>query len=463
MNINWDFETDVVVVGGGGCGMAAALAARQHGVEVVLLEKGSKLGGNTTLSTGSIPGAGTKYQIEAGIEDSALNMAKDLYEKANNEGDWELLLHLCEQSKDLVEWLVEDMDVKIELIKDYKHVGHKQFRLHAPASRKGEDFVRDLTNALERNEVTVVKNVVVSDLISDENGDVIGVKTHVNNQDELIKCKKVILASNGFGANKEMVNKYCPDIAGAPYFGAVGSTGEGILWGQRLGAQVRAMGAFQGYAAVSTLGSIVSWTTVEKGGILVNSTGKRFCDESKGYSALAGDVQQQEEGITYVILDQRIKDMVYDTELEFKELCDFGAIKGGTETIKELASIIELDPQQLISTFDAYQTSVEQGNDEFGRNDFGVAPLQAPFYAIKATSGLFHTQGGLNINKNAQPIREDGTIINNLYAGGGVAVGISGVTSSAGYSSGNGLLTALGWGKIAGEHAAKSIKEKVAQ
>lgn len=459
MNLKWDMETDVVVVGGGGCGIAAALTAKQEGVEVILLEKGNKLGGNTVLSTGSIPGANTKYQQRENIEDSPLQMAKDIYAKANNDGDWDLLLHLCEQSKDLVEWLVEEMKVNIDIITEYKHVGHSQYRLHAPKSRKGEDLLKDLMAALDEHEVIVATNIECKDLIVDENNEVIGIKTLVNGKEELIKCKKVILASNGFGANKEMVKKYCPEISGAPYFGAVGSTGEGIVWGKRLGAELKSMGAYQGYAAVSTLGSIVSWTTVEKGGFLVNTSAQRFCDESKGYSALAGDVQNQEDGVTYVIFDESIRDSVYRTEDEFKEMCDIGAVKGAN-TIEELATLLNLDAQQLVDTFEEYQRSAVGGNDPFNRSNFGQSPLKAPIYGAKATSGLFHTQGGVNINKNAQPLRHDGTVIENLYAGGGVAVGISGVNSSGGYSSGNGLLTAFGWGRIAGKHAAESILEE---
>ncbi|MDB5055037.1 MAG: fumarate reductase/succinate dehydrogenase flavoprotein domain protein [Bacilli bacterium] len=458
MSITWNMETDVVVLGGGGCGIVAALAARQKGVEVVLLEKDRRLGGNTSLSTGSVPGAGTRFQQEAGIEDSPERMAQDIYNKGNRQGDYELLLYLCQQSKWLVEWLVDDMQINIELIKEYKHVGHSQFRLHAPRSRRGTDLVNDLVKALKRNEVVVATNIAGTDLVTDENGVVIGVKTEVNNTVEYIKCKKVILGTNGFGANKQMVEQFCPDISKATYFGAMGSTGEGILWGQRLGGQVRAMGAYQGYAAVSTHGTLVSWTTVEKGGVLVNKDGKRFVDESMGYSACAGPVLRQEEGIVYVILDERIK-KIAESEDEFRELVNIGAVKGGVNTIEELAGLIQIDEAALSETVKDYQEAIKTGNDSFGRKECGIAPLQAPYYAVKASAGLFHTQGGLVINKYAQPIKADGTPIENLYVGGGVAVGVSGEQGAGGYSSGNGLFTALGWGKIAGEHAASAITE----
>lgn len=459
MTIDWNLETDIVVIGGGGCGMAAALAAKQKELDVILIEKDRKLGGNTSLSTGSVPGAGTKYQEAAGIEDSPLRMATDIFNKANREGDWDLLLHLCEESKHLVEWLIEDMKINIQLVTDYKHVGHSQFRLHAPRSRRGQDLVNDLTKALMRLDVITATNLEGINLVTDDNGAVIGVETKVNQSVEYVKAKKVILATNGFGANKEMVRKYCPDIANASYFGAMGSTGEGILWGEKLGGELQAMGAYQGYAAVSTHGSLVSWTSIEKGGFLINKLGRRFANESRGYSALASDVQEQEEAVVYVIMDEHIKEFVKANEDEFKELVEIGALKGGTSTIEELAKVINVDSHTLRETFDNYHASVLNGNDPFGRTDFGFAPLQAPFYAVKASSGLFHTQGGLKINKYAQILRPNGTTIENLYAGGGVAVGVSGEHNGRGYSSGNGLLTAMGWGKIAGNHAAMVLRE----
>ncbi|MGH3145540.1 MAG: FAD-dependent oxidoreductase, partial [Rubrobacter sp.] len=122
--------TDVVVVGGGACGMAAAVAARQQGAEVVLLEKGRDPGGNTALSTGSVPGAGTRFQEAAGIEDSPELMAEDIMRQANHQSDRDLVLRLCDESRRLVDWLVDDLGVELYLVTDYKHVGHSVHRLH---------------------------------------------------------------------------------------------------------------------------------------------------------------------------------------------------------------------------------------------------------------------------------------------------------------------------------------------
>ncbi len=266
----------------------------------------------------------------------------------------------------------------------------------------------------------------------------------------------MILASNGFAANRKMLRRYCPEIADAPYFGAPGNTGEGIEWGEELGGVTEHMGAYQGYAAVCENGILVSWTTVEKGGIVVDEEGRRFGDETSGYSAFVPEVQRHTDGPIYVIFDRRIMESVRDREPRFKGLVEGGFVKEAA-TLSALASLHGMPRDNLEETLSRYEDAAGTGADEFGREGFGSAPLRYPLYIVRASTGLFHTQGGLRINTNAQPLRADGSPIENLYAGGGVAVGISGPDGGRGYASGNGLLTALGWGKIAGEQAGASV------
>ena len=449
--------TDVVVVGGGACGMAAAIAAKQQGAEVVVLEKAPEVGGNTALSTGSVPGASTRFQAAAGIEDSPELMAEDIMRQTGYKSDRELVLHLCNESRALIDWLVDDLGVELYLVTDYKHVGHSVHRLHAPASREGADLVRDLRRAMKDLEVPVRVGVPVVGLLTGSDGGVVGVEAEEDGHRVRVEAQKVILASNGFAANREMLRRYCPEIADAPYFGAPGNTGEAIEWGQTLGGLTEHMGAYQGYAAVSPNGILVSWTTIEKGGIIVDQRGRRFGDETSGYSAFVPEVQRHTDRPIYVIFDRKIMESVRDHEPRFRGLVEGGIVREAS-TLDELAALHDLPRDDLEETLARYDEAVRAGADEFGRRDFGSAPLEFPMYIVRASTGLFHTQGGLKINTNAQPLRADGRSIDNLYAGGGVAVGISGADGGRGYSSGNGLLTALGWGKIAGEHAGASTR-----
>ena len=96
----------------------------------------------------------------------------------------------------------------------------------------------------------------------------------------------------------------------------------------------------------------------------------------------------------------------------------------------------------------------------FRRKTFGFAPLKPPYAICQVTPGLFHTQGGLKIDRDTRVLRKDNSVVKNLFAGGGAAAGISGKEGAAGYSSGNGLLTATGLGRIAGRVAAQEIKKE---
>src|SRR5690606_8539562 len=256
-------DVDVIVVGAGGCGLTAAIAAAEAGASVALLEEEERAGGNTWLSTGSVPAAGSRFQKDAGVEDSPETMTADLLRKSGPHEAEDTVALLARESAALVEWLVDEHAVDLQLITDYKHVGHSITRLHAPAARKGEFLVKDLVAAAERLGVEVITGNPVAGLII-EDGEVVGVRVAGERIEEYeLRAGAVVLAANGFGGNREMLRKWIPEIADAQYFGAHGSTGEAVAWADELGAPLANMGAYQGYAAVAyPHGSIVSWTTV---------------------------------------------------------------------------------------------------------------------------------------------------------------------------------------------------------
>ncbi len=150
--ISWDVETDIAVVGGGACGMIASLAAEEKGVEALLLEKEKKVGGNTSLSQGMIPAAGTRFQKAAGIDDTPELMAEDIFKKNNYESDPEITLHLCKESKNLVEWLVDSVGIHLDIVTDFIYPGHSRHRIHAPSTRKGTQIVNELRTVISDKE-----------------------------------------------------------------------------------------------------------------------------------------------------------------------------------------------------------------------------------------------------------------------------------------------------------------------
>ena len=199
-----DVSVDVVIVGAGACGMVAALAAVGNGATVLLLEKLENVGGNSTLSTGSIPAAGSRFQIAAGIDDNPSLMVADLLEASGPHEAEDLLANMAELSAELVHWLVDTHGVDLQLITDYKHVGHSVARLHAPGDRDGKFLTEDLVAACKKSGVTIRTSHPVVGLIT-EGDAVVGVRVEpTSGQPYRVMASSVILAANGYGNNKEM-------------------------------------------------------------------------------------------------------------------------------------------------------------------------------------------------------------------------------------------------------------------
>lgn len=451
---------DILVVGAGACGLSAAIAAHDAGASVAILEKLDRPGGNSSLSTGSVPAAGSRFQREAGIADDPDLMVRDLTRIARESDDPDLLRRLAGISAETVEWLVDTVGARLKLVTAYKHIGHSVPRLHAPVSRRGQDLVDDLLAATARRDIPVAIGNPAVDLVV-EGGAVEGVVVDAKGRRDEIRARKTILAVNGFAGNPALVQRFCPEIAGAEYFGARGSTGEAILWGERIGAALGNMGAYQGYAAVAyPHGSLLSWTTIEKGGVILGEDGRRFGNESIGYSGYARVVLSR-GGVIYAVFDQKIFDIAAQEE-EFLELARHGGLKRG-DTPGDIAAACSLDPEALARTLDdARRAARGEVADRFGRSDFGLGALEPPYYACRIVPGLFHTQGGLRIDRDAHVLREDGSRVANLFAGGGAAAGISGRSGALGYASGNGLLTAIALGRIAALAAAREVAGEAA-
>lgn len=455
--VEFDVATDVLVAGGGGCGLVAALAAAENpDLRVTVFEKAADLGGNTALSTGMVPAPDTRFQRAAGVEDSVDLMARDILEKNDYRADEDRVRHLCREATDLVHWLVDEWDVTLDLVDDFKYPKHSVYRMHAPPGRNGATLVAELEARLAAaDNVELLTNAPVRKLVADD-GAVVGAIAGKGHE-EAISTRKVVLATDGFGGNRRMVTEYCEaDVERALYFGADGNTGDGIRFGAELGGELACMDAYQAHATVAhQTGSLSTYAIVMNGGVLVNEAGERFGDESAGYSAFAIDVLRQPDGIAYQVFDERIFERLRGQFDDFDE-----AVRRDTyrraDTVAELARGLGCDPASTAAAVERYNEAVAAGEpDETGRTD-GVHVLEAPFYGTKVTGALFHTQGGLRVDEHARVRRTDGSVVENLYAGGGAACGISG-HGAGGYLSGNGLTAALGYGRLAGIHAREAL------
>ncbi len=444
---------DLLVIGAGACGLTAAIAAHDAGGTVAIVEGRDVPGGNSALSTGSIPGAGSRFQAEAGVDDSPERMIADLKALAGPHDAEDLLTLVANECGPLCEWLADTLGVRLQLITAYRHLGHSVERLHAPASRRGQDLVDDLLACVRARDIPMAVGQPAEGLVV-RDGAVCGARV----AGEEIRARKVLLATNGFAADRALVAEHCAEIAKADYFGALGSTGDALRWGIELGAATGNMAAYQGYAAVVyPLGQLLSWTIIEKGGVLVGRDGRRFAAEDLGYSGLARHVMGQ-GSFAWAIYDNRLHEIAMQEE-EYAQMSDMGAVRWA-DTAEGLAHALGLDAAGLSATLSQYAAEPAQ-KDPFGRRDIGLAPLQPPFAGVTVKPGLFHTQGGLRVDGQARVMRHRGGVVPNLFAGGGAAFGISGRQGALGYASGNGLITAMVLGRRAGECAVAECREMV--
>ena len=403
-----------------------------------------------------IPAAGTRLQQAAGIHETPESFAEDIFNKNHHTSDSEMTLHLARTATAMVNWLVDDVGVDLVFIDDFKYPGHSEYRMHAPPSRTGGALVKDLRRAVEEHPLTgLITDAAVTHMVAGEDDGVRGVVVQHGTRVERVRARKIILACNGFAGNPDMIARYCPSMSNALYFGGEGNTGEGILWGEELGGQLAFMDAYQAHASVATPHSIlITYALIMEGGYQVNSSGKRFGDETSGYSEHALAVLAQPGGIAWDIYDERLHQLGLSFD-DYRQALEAGAIKQ-SDTVEGLAADLNLPTGQMAETMEAYHAcAAGESVDRFGRTD--CRQLKSPFYGVKVTGALFHTQGGLKVDFNGRVLRADGNPIPNLYAGGGTAAGISG-HGPGGYFSGNGLLTAIGYGLLAGRHAASEIR-----
>ncbi|TVR08830.1 MAG: FAD-dependent oxidoreductase [Salinarimonadaceae bacterium] len=445
-----DFDVDTLIIGAGACGMTAALAAKEAGREVLVLERDPVPSGSTALSAGLIPAAGTRFQRAAGIADTPEIFARDIQKKAHDDNDPALVEALTREAGPTIEWLADRFGLPFSVIDDFNYPGHSHRRMHGLPSRSGRELVDRLRTACEENGIDIVCERLATTLIADADGRVLAVEAQrPDGGIERIGCERLILACNGFGGNREMVRRYTPAIADALYFGHPGNTGEAMVWGEQLGAAIRHPSAYQGHGNVAhPHGILITWGVITQGGFQANLEGRRFWNEAQGYSEAARAVMGQPDGVAFAIFDRRIAGIAGQFA-DYQDALAQGAIREA-ETIEGLAQATGLPAQALAETLAEVEAAKAEGaRDRFGRDFAGVAPLAAPYCAVRVTGALFHTQGGLDADASGRVRRVAGGFLPNLRAAGGAACGVSG-KSDSGYLSGNGLLTAVVMGRAAG-------------
>lgn len=444
-------QVDLLVAGAGG-GLVGALRAAHLGRSVLVVEATSSFrrANNTSMSTAMIPGAGSRYQKAAGLNDSPARFIDDVMHKTRGQADPVVTTALAEVSAELIEWLADATGAPIELMTDFAYPGHSVHRCHTGPGRSGAYLVDHLAKLMLTQDIDLLVPARLQDVRPD--GSCLLARVgYPDGSTETVAAGAVLLATNGFGAAPDLVARHIPEIAGARYHGSAESRGEALGIGARLGAATGFLDAYQGHGALSVgAGTLVGWATVMHGGVVVNRSGDRFGDESCGYSEFAGQELRQPDGWAAIVFDDRILGACMPFT-DFRQTLEMGVVLQADD-VAGLAAALDVDATRLQRTLNAAEAArAGTAPDPFGRTDWGPAPLHAPFAAVRVEAALFHTQGGLVVDGHARVLDEQGTPIPGLYAAGGAAIGISG-HGADGYLAGNGLLSALGLSYLAATH-----------
>ena len=451
VQVEADAHVPVAIVGGGGCGLTAALMLADAGVDCVVLERDALPSGSTALSSGFIPAPGTRTQHAHGVhDDSAERFAADIQAKAHGRAAPALVEAYAASIGPALDALQERHGLQWILLDGFLYPGHSVHRMHALPQKTGASLMAVLQSAVEAAGIPVLTQALVDTLVIDAEDRVIGIDyARPDGNRETLACDALLLACNGFGGNAQMVRALLPEMAEATFGGHTGNDGSAILWGEALGARLRDLGSYQGHGSwVTPQGTLMSWAVMMEGGVQINCEGRRFHDETQGYSEAAVHVLAQPGGIAWNVFDAPLLVLARG----FPDFCDAeaaGALRR-CESVAALADCIGCEPTVLQGTLDAMRGGTPPDGRVFAR------ALDAPYFAVKVTGALFHTQGGLDTAPDMRVLRHDGTPFANLFAAGGAAGGVSG-DAVWGYLSGNGLLSAVAGGYIAARTAAALI------
>lgn len=458
---NKEIETEVVVIGAGGAGLAAAVSAHENGAKVLVLEKMPRAGGDTIISGASYNAVDPVRQPAQGIEDSIDKHFQQTFEGGDKLGDPALIRVLVENAYPTIEWL-EGMGMQF---KEHVHtvLGGLWPRAHAPVKPLGTGFIETYLNYIDKTngEAQVMYNTKATSLILEGNK-IVGVKAEDRKNIYTIKATKgVVMAAGGFAANVDMrnqYNKHWDDLTNIKTTNHVGATGDGIVMAEAVGANLVGMEWIQllpmGDPETGSLSGNIEQGVENR--IFVNKDGNRFVDEGQRRDVMTKALFEQQDDFMWVILDKHsypTEDVKNHFNESIAELVAAGrAYKA--DTLEDLAKQIGVDPANLVKAVEGFNKGVETGKDEFGRTLFMDKIDTPPYYAGARMPTVHHTMGGIQINTDAQVLKADGTIIENFYAAGEVTGGIHGSNRLGG----NALADINVFGRIAGRNAATMAK-----
>ncbi|CAH2212479.1 flavocytochrome c [Tepidibacter aestuarii] len=445
---------DVVVVGGGGAGLSAAISAADNGAKVVLLEKMNNLGGNTLVSMGGVNIPENDEQKENEIIDSKESFYNDILQGGDQENYLDQVDILVQNALDTYRWLKDVVEVEFKPKKLIHFGGHKVPRASVFNGKYAIELISKLKAKALSLGVEILTGVDCKNLICDDKGRVVGVKSRVAEKEITFSAEYgVILATGGFSGNIEMRKKYNSKLDDRYKTTNVsGVTGHGHIMSERVGAKFVHMNYIQTFPICNPNTGELSHVGGSRfdGAILVNKSGKRFVEELERRDVVSENILAQEGQVAYLIWGKEIETIGNGTinhKAEAKRLMKdnlFGEFK----TIEDGAQFFKLDKDTLRKTIEDYNNYVKIGKDEeFNRRGNLVSISEGPYYIQVVAPAVHHTMGGVKINNKNQVEKADKTIIQGLYAAGEIVGGTHGTNRLGG----NAITEVLVFGKRAGE------------
>jgi len=466
----WDAEYDVIIIGSGFAGLAAAMEARKYCSSIIVLDKMRVPGGNSTISGGLVAAAGSPLQIAEGIKDSPELMLADMLRAGMDLNQTELARIVAEHSLEALQWTIEEIGVQYK--STLSHLGgHAVPRTYNTTNTSGSGIIRPMLSRCRELGIPIQLKTFLEKFIEDENGEIEGVQIregYIFPNPETGKIKRlrarkaVILATGGFGQDKKFRAIQNPilteDIESTNQPGA---TAESLIEAIRIGATPIQLSQIQLGPWASRdeegfgVGSMFSMLAGFPYGILVDmKSGRRFVNELSDRKLLV-DAMLNSWREAVAIVDR--KGVRYASTLE---MCLKRGVVQQYGSIEELADDNRIPLEVLKETIRNYNTSVEKGvDDEFGKPlPDDLSPIQfPPYYSIRLISKVHHCMGGVRINTKAQVIHvQSESPIGRFYAAGEITGGIHGASRLGS----NAITDCLVFGRIAGRHAAQELSRK---